>query len=102
MARDGTMQGQFRRLGKHDRRPVAYTIDGVPATALEGDTVLVAILTARRALCRGRSDGRVRAGFCLMGACQDCWLSLADGTALRACTAQLQPGMAVVTRGGDD
>jgi aerobic-type carbon monoxide dehydrogenase small subunit (CoxS/CutS family) len=38
-----------------------------------------------------------RAGFCLMGACQDCWVWLADGSRLRACTTLLAEGMQVRT-----
>ena len=32
-----------------------------------------------------------------MGACQDCWVTLADGRRLRACTTAVLPGMAVET-----
>jgi aerobic-type carbon monoxide dehydrogenase small subunit (CoxS/CutS family) len=42
-------------------------------------------------------DG-ARAGFCLMGACQDCWVSLEDGTRLRACTSFVAEGMRIVTQ----
>jgi NADH dehydrogenase/NADH:ubiquinone oxidoreductase subunit G len=38
-----------------------------------------------------------RAGFCQMGACQDCWVALEDGTRLRACTTKLEPGMRILT-----
>ena len=82
--------GQFRRIAERERRRIAFTLDGVETEALEGDTVLTAILTTR---------GHLRiAGFCLMGVCQDCWVATADGTALRACTTFVAEGMAVVTR----
>jgi predicted molibdopterin-dependent oxidoreductase YjgC len=32
-----------------------------------------------------------------MGACQDCWVWLADGSRLRACTTLLAEGMQVCT-----
>ena len=38
-----------------------------------------------------------RAGFCLMGACQDCWVQLDTGERLRACTTMLVTGMHVRT-----
>jgi hypothetical protein len=31
-----------------------------------------------------------------MGACQDCWVALADGRRLRACTSMIEPGMELV------
>ncbi|NUX55571.1 hypothetical protein FSB65_19370 [Paraburkholderia sp. JPY418] len=54
-------------------------LDGDAVEAAEGDTLLVALLTARDALRDSEfGDGR-RAGFCLMGACQDCWVWIAQG-----------------------
>ncbi|MCG7391597.1 (2Fe-2S)-binding protein [Microvirga sp. ACRRW] len=41
--------------------------------------------------------GAPRAGFCLMGACQDCWVSLVGGERVRACTTLAADGMAVWT-----
>ena len=35
-----------------------------------------------------------------MGACQDCWISLADGRRLRACTTPVRDGMAIDTGQG--
>ena len=35
------------------------------------------------------------AGFCLMGACQDCWVRLADGRRVRACSTLLEDGQAI-------
>ncbi len=92
------MNQRFVRLAEKDRQPVHFTIDGQPATALQGDTLLVAMLGATRSLRSSEfGDGR-RAGFCLMGACQDCWVWTADGERLRACSSEVQEGMALVTR----
>jgi len=88
---------QFVRLAERDRRPLAFTIDGSPATALEGDTLLTAILGHARQLRLNEFDHGPRAGFCLMGACQDCWVQLASGERVRACTTFVAEGMAVVT-----
>ncbi|MEK1840069.1 MAG: 2Fe-2S iron-sulfur cluster-binding protein, partial [Pseudomonas sp.] len=30
--------------------------------------------------------------FCLMGACQDCWVRLGDGRRVRACSTLLEAG----------
>jgi len=38
--------GRFRRLFEQDRKPLSFTIDGKPAIALSGDTLLTALLTS--------------------------------------------------------
>ena len=92
------MNQRFVRLAEKDRQPISFTIDGQPATALQGDTLLVAMMGAARSLRSSEfGDGR-RAGFCLMGACQDCWVWTAQGERLRACSAEVREGMALVTR----
>jgi predicted molibdopterin-dependent oxidoreductase YjgC len=92
------LHGQFRRVAERERRPISFTLDGIETEALEGDTVLTAILTARQHLRIAEFTEAPRAGFCLMGACQDCWVATADGRSLRACTTTLAEGMAIVTR----
>lgn len=94
-------QGQLRRVAATDRPRVAFTFDGVLLQALEGDTVLTAVLTNARHLRRFEFGGELRAGFCLMGACQDCWVRQGNGIALRACTTLIEPGMALLTEGAD-
>ena len=93
-----TNHGRFRRIAERERRRIAFTLDGVEAEALEGDTVMTAILTTRGSLRIAEFTEAPRAGFCLMGACQDCWVSTADGAALRACTTYVAEGLAIVTR----
>jgi predicted molibdopterin-dependent oxidoreductase YjgC len=90
--------GQFRRVAERERRRLSFTLDGVATEALEGDTVLTAILTQRGHLRIAEFAEAPRGGFCLMGACQDCWVATADGAALRACTTYVAAGMAIVTR----
>jgi aerobic-type carbon monoxide dehydrogenase small subunit (CoxS/CutS family) len=89
--------GLFVRLKSRPGPAIAFTIDGAPAEAMSGDLLLSAILLHRPALRRFEFGAGTRAGFCLMGACQDCWVRLADGRRLRACTTLVEPGMAVVT-----
>jgi NADH dehydrogenase/NADH:ubiquinone oxidoreductase subunit G len=92
---------QLHRLAETRRRPVAFVLDGEPAEALEGDTLLTAVLTNAGKLRLGEFDHTPRAGFCLMGACQDCWLKLETGERLRACTVYVAEGMRVLTGNGD-
>ena len=94
----GPMAGLFQRVGEHDRRGVTLLVDGQPVRALEGDTLLVAMLTQGAVLRHNEFDQRPRAGFCLMGACQDCWVWTEDGTALRACSTPVAEGLRIVTR----
>ncbi|MFH6784552.1 MULTISPECIES: (2Fe-2S)-binding protein [Methylobacterium] len=95
------MSGLFRRLATRPGATVPFTIDGVQAEARVGDLLISAILLHRHALRRFEFGPGERAGYCLMGACQDCWVGLADGRRLRACTTLIESGMAVVTGGAD-
>jgi predicted molibdopterin-dependent oxidoreductase YjgC len=85
------------RIDGAPREAVEFELDGQRCTALEGDTVLTAVLTNAAKLRETELGGAARAGFCLMGACQDCWVQLADGERLRACTTFIEPGMRVRT-----
>ena len=87
----------LRRLPGLDRASVPFTLDGQACTGCAGDTLLSAVLAEGARLRLNEAGGGPRAGFCNMGACQDCWVRLADGRRMRACTTLLEPGMAVVT-----
>lgn len=89
---------QFVRLAETHRAPLQFTLDGRDASALAGDTLLTAILLHARRVRDSEFGGGPRAGFCLMGACQDCWVRLSDGTRVRACSTLVEAGMRVLTR----
>ena len=91
------MTGLFHRLVPRPSAALRLTIDGVVVEARAGDTLMTAILLARPALRRFEFGDGARAGFCLMGACQDCWIWTPDGHRLRACTTRVVPGMEVLT-----
>jgi len=91
----------LHRIARNDHPPVAFTLDGAACEGRAGDTLLTAILCHAERLRQSEFMAAPRAGFCLMGACQDCWVVLADGERLRACTTSLTAGMAVVTRPGE-
>ncbi|MEO8309549.1 MAG: (2Fe-2S)-binding protein [Caldimonas sp.] len=93
------MAGLFQRAIDRGGAEVAFTIDGEPVRAQQGDLLITAILLHRAALRRFEFGAAARAGFCLMGACQDCWVRLGDGRRLRACSTLVEPGMAVVIEG---
>ena len=90
--------GRFVRLAETGRAAINLSIDGLPVAALAGDTVLVAMLCSGTRVRDADFGGKARAGFCLMGACQDCWVRETSGRRLRACTTMAVDGMAIVTR----
>ncbi|MBT9385122.1 (2Fe-2S)-binding protein [Pseudooceanicola sp. CBS1P-1] len=94
-------QPRLVRLAETARSPVRFSLDGEELTGLEGDTVLTAILLSRRALRRAEFGPEARAGFCLMGACQDCWIWQEEGGRLRACSTPLRAGMRLRSDAGD-
>lgn len=88
---------QLQRVAEIDRQLVEIQIDGWQLSAMVGDTILVAMLT-QRGLLRQKQEGEAAgAGFCLMGACQDCWVWLEDGRRVRACTTYVEPGISIRT-----
>jgi len=89
-------RGRFVRRSHPEGAGIPFTIDGVSTEGAEGDTLLTALLLARPDLGPAAPDPRRRAGFCLIGACQDCWVRLRDAGRVRACTTLLEPGMAVL------
>ena len=90
--------GRVVRVVAPDGPLVHILVDRAEVRAFAGDSVLVAVLAARNALRRHEFGDEPRAGFCLMGACQDCWVWLADGARVRACTAPVVEGMQVLTQ----
>lgn len=87
--------GRFVRLAETGRKSISISAGGQRIDALQGDTLLTALLLARGYLRQSEFGDGPRAGFCLMGACQDCWVSLADGRRVRACTTMAEDGMAL-------
>jgi len=90
-------KSRFVRLDETGRAPVAFSIDGRAASALAGDTLLVALLVNGGHVRRSEFGDGLRAGFCMMGACQDCWVWTAAGDRLRACGLPVTEGMAILT-----
>jgi predicted molibdopterin-dependent oxidoreductase YjgC len=95
------LRPQLFRVAEQARMPLAFMLDGRPATALEGDTVMTAILLTAGHLRRNEFSGQARAGFCMMGACQDCWVHTVSGEKLRACSTFIREGMQLLTAAGE-
>lgn len=89
--------GQLVRVAERTGKRINITIDGWEIGVTAGDSVLVAVLTHGRRLRELEFGGSPRAGFCLMGACQDCWVWRESGGRIRACTTLASDGMAIRT-----
>ncbi|WP_457151868.1 (2Fe-2S)-binding protein [Mesorhizobium sp. P5_C1] len=89
--------GRIVRLAERDRAQLHFFLDGQMRSALAGDTVLTAMLASGYALRKSEFGPEPRAGFCLMGACQDCWVWQDEGPRLRACSTLLSEGMRLRT-----
>ena len=89
--------GRFIRLAETARASVQLQANGRTISALEGDTLMVALLGSLGHLRHSEFGDGVRSGFCLMGTCQDCWVWTEDGERLRACTTAVREGLRIVT-----
>lgn len=97
MSDPGGATGLLDRVGEQGRAAVTIVVDGLAIEAREGDTLLTAILTSGARLRESEHGDGPRAGFCLMGACQDCWVRTEDGRRMRACGTPVAAGMRIVT-----
>ncbi len=86
------------RIAETRRESLRFFIDGHEVSALQGDTLLTAVLMHQRRVRDSEFSGAPRAGFCLIGACQDCWMRTEDGKRVRACSTPVTDGMRVLTR----
>ena len=96
------MPARFHRLDETHRERIRFACDGTEVEAMAGDSLLTAILTNAGWLRVTEFDHQPRAGFCLMGACQDCLVWTADGARLRACSTPVTPGLTIFTRAPGD
>ena len=96
------MSGRFVRVAETERRAVRLVLDGKPIEGRAGDTLLVAMLVNGLSLRQSEFGGGSRAGFCLMAACQDCWVWTQGGHRLRACDTPVSVGMTIMTTEPDE
>ncbi|OWW02364.1 hypothetical protein ATY81_22235 [Rhizobium sp. R72] len=85
------------RLADAGGATIRITVDDQSYTARQGETVLTAIRMGAGHARNFEFLSERRGGFCLMGACQDCWLWRKDGRRLRSCTSRVEPGMDLLT-----
>jgi hypothetical protein len=88
-----TQAALFMRAVPRSGAVLPFSFDGAALTGHAGETVMTAILCAGSRLRRFEFGPADRAGFCVMAACQDCWLWTQAGERIRACTTPLEAGM---------
>ena len=90
---------KLRRLRDTTRPPIRLMLDGHALNAMAGDTLLTALLAGEAGHLRQSEFGDgARAGFCLMGACQDCWVEVKGSGRVRACSTLAEDGMEIIRR----
>lgn len=83
-------------------RPLTLRIDGKTVTAYAGETLFAALLAEGILALRYPSAGlteAARGGFCGMGVCQECRVTVDGVPDRRACMTEVQEGMEVFTGG---
>lgn len=89
---------------KNRRRgaPVTIRVNGRPVKAYTGETLFAALLAAGIRVLRHSIKGQTktaRGGFCGMGVCQECRVTVDGVPDRRACMIAVAGGMEVVTDG---
>lgn len=88
---------RFVRVAETGRTAFTVRVDGRDVPAYEGDTLLTAMLVSGTHVRASEFGPERRAGFCVMAACQDCWVWTVAGERLRACSTRAVPGLDVLT-----
>ena len=79
-----------------ERRVVTLQVQGRPITALEGDTLAIALLNAAvTPFRRTPVSGQPRAPMCLMGVCFDCLVEVDGRQNVQSCMVEVSDGMQV-------
>jgi len=92
----------LRIKGRRRGKRVTIRVDGAPVAAYSGETLFAALLAAGiRTLRPSFKDPAqtARGGFCGMGVCQECRVTVDGRPDRRACMAEVREGMEVFTDG---
>jgi sarcosine oxidase subunit alpha len=92
----------LRIPNRHRGRQITILVDGKSVTAYDGETVFAALLAAgMRTLRHPFKDPSetARGGFCGMGVCQECRVTIDGLPDRRACMTDVREGMEVLTDG---
>ena len=76
---------------------ISITMDGVPLSAYEGETIAGALLASGRRAWRHTRHGQPRGLYCGIGLCFDCLVTVNGTPNVRACLTPVAAGMVVET-----
>ena len=80
---------------------VSFTLDGRPMRGRAGEPVIAALFAAGvRVLRTMPRTGEARGGYCLVGRCSDCLMTIDGELNVRTCATPLREGMRVETQHG--
>ncbi len=99
---DGVAHDDLRMRGGLERgRTVTITVDGLPLSAYEGESLAAALFAAGRRSFRTSPRGEAPRGyFCGMGICHDCLMTVDGLPNVRACTTPVRDGLRAETQAG--
>lgn len=81
--------------------PVTVTFDGRSLAAFEGEPLIAALIASGvRVLRYMPRTGEARGGYCLVGRCSDCMMTVDGRPNVRVCVTPVREGMAVETQRG--
>lgn len=93
----------FRRLDPPaPAESVAFSFDGVPVIARQGETLAAALLAAGHRVFRTTpaAPEAPRAPYCMMGVCFDCLVTVDGLPDCQSCLITVRPGMQVESQKG--
>ena len=83
-------------------KPVTLTVNGRPVRAYSGETLFAVLCAEGIVVLRSDPESSAaggRGGFCGMGVCQECRVTVDGWPDRRACMTEVREGMEVVTDG---
>ena len=92
------MTAALRIAGIERGKPLSLLVNGRRITAYEGETVHAALLAAGLRGMRTSKTGDARSGFCGMGVCFECLVTVDGVRDQRACMTVVREGMVVETK----
>ena len=75
--------------------PVTIRVNGGSIQAFSGETLLAALIAAGIRVLRRSPQGEPRGGFCGMGVCRECLVTVNGTPDVRACMVTVEAGMEV-------
>lgn len=91
----GMPSGLFQPIDPASADAVVIRFDDAEIRGQATDTLLAVLLRHGARVGMSEFDGTPRAGFCLMGSCQECTVWDEEGHRLRACMTEVRDGLSL-------